>query len=308
VLSDFEDPEFPYRGVVHAAGVLRDGPISSATRESITEVLRPKFLGALNLDQLTRRYPIERFVMFSSAASILGSPGQSAYAAANAAVDAVAQQRRREGLHGVSLNWGPWMSEGLAARTLEAREALQQAASAQLIKMLSVGAALTMFEAALDTATPEDLCILPFKVQDLLQFYRSASGGRLFQGLIDRDILLDSHGVMSRPRLATAYVAPRTSLERSLADQIQQALEIDKVGVDDSLFELGADSVTVGRVLSRMQVRYGVELEAEALYSDLTVATIAAQVDSALLRLVAGLEDSEASDLLERFEAAAADE
>jgi len=104
----------PLRGVIHAAGVLADGILGHQTRERFRTVLAPKVQGGWNLHLQTRGREMDFFVLFSSAASVLGSPGQSNYAAANAFLDGMAWARRAEGLHAVSINWGPWAGSGMA--------------------------------------------------------------------------------------------------------------------------------------------------------------------------------------------------
>ncbi|QKV96180.1 thioester reductase domain-containing protein [Streptomyces sp. NA02950] len=98
----------PLGAVVHAAGVLDDGTIETLTDASIERVMRAKVDGAANLHLLTEDRELSGFIMYSSVAGVLGTPGQANYAAANAFLDALMHHRRARGLPGVSLAWGPW--------------------------------------------------------------------------------------------------------------------------------------------------------------------------------------------------------
>jgi acyl carrier protein/NAD(P)-dependent dehydrogenase (short-subunit alcohol dehydrogenase family) len=106
----------PMSSVFHCAGVLDDGILVELDAPRFASVLAPKIQGAMNLDHQTRALPIRKFVLFSSWASMFGSPGQANHAAANAYMDALVQGRRAEGLPGQSINWGPWSEIGAAAR------------------------------------------------------------------------------------------------------------------------------------------------------------------------------------------------
>jgi len=115
VLADIETLP-PLRGVIHAAGFLDDGILQQQTWERFEKVLAPKVQGAWNLHVLTRNYPLDFFVMFSSVASLLGSAGQANYAAANGFLDALAHTRAQNGQTALSINWGAWRGLGLAAK------------------------------------------------------------------------------------------------------------------------------------------------------------------------------------------------
>ncbi|MER6366752.1 SDR family NAD(P)-dependent oxidoreductase, partial [Kitasatospora sp. NPDC001527] len=109
------------RSVFHTAGVLDDGVIDTLTTDRARTVLRPKVDAALHLHELTADRELTAFVLFSSFAGTLGGPGQGSYAAANAFLDALAQQRRAAGLAATSVAWGPWAGGGLVDDATEAR-------------------------------------------------------------------------------------------------------------------------------------------------------------------------------------------
>lgn len=119
LLSGIGDDLPPLRGVFHLAGVLDDGVLREQTRERFDRVMASKALGAWTLHELTRELPLDLFVLFSSAAALLGSPGQGNYASANAFLDALAHHRRWEKRPALSVNWGSWAEVGMAARLKE---------------------------------------------------------------------------------------------------------------------------------------------------------------------------------------------
>jgi acyl transferase domain-containing protein len=102
-------------GLFHAAGTLADRTLTGLDWAAVEPVLSPKLTGALILDELTRDRGLDLFVCYSSGASLIGSPGQGNYAAANAALDALCRRRAAAGLAALSINWGPWAGGGMAA-------------------------------------------------------------------------------------------------------------------------------------------------------------------------------------------------
>ena len=124
VLERIGEP--PLRGVVHSAGILDDGALSQQDWDRFAKVMAPKVEGAWCLHRLTEDAPLDFFILFSSAASLVGSPGQGNHAAANAFLDALAHRRRALGLPAMSINWGVWSEVGAAAdRGVAKRVALQ---------------------------------------------------------------------------------------------------------------------------------------------------------------------------------------
>ena len=126
VLESIRTSMPPLRGVVHAAGILDDGILQLLDERRVREVMAPKVEGAWNLHALTRDAALDFFVLFSSAASVLGSPAQAHYAAANAFLDALAWHRRAEGRPALAVNWGPWAEVGLVGRPEQLHHLRQQ--------------------------------------------------------------------------------------------------------------------------------------------------------------------------------------
>ena len=113
----------PVRGVLHAAAVVEDATLTNVTAELIDRCWAPKVYGAWNIHQALRdaeaEQPLDWFCSFSSAAALVGSPGQGAYAAANSWLDAFAHWRRAQGLPGTAIAWGAWAEVGRATAFAE---------------------------------------------------------------------------------------------------------------------------------------------------------------------------------------------
>ncbi|MGP3690373.1 SDR family NAD(P)-dependent oxidoreductase [Streptomyces sp. IBSNAI002] len=142
--------EHPLTAVIHTAGTLDDGVLTSLTPERCDSVLRAKADGAWHLHDLTRRHDLAFFVLFSSAAGVLGNAGQGNYAAANVFLDALAHHRAAQGLAAQSLAWGWWREAGMTARP---GEDLRHVGHLGLVPM-PAEEALTLFDAALGSPEP----------------------------------------------------------------------------------------------------------------------------------------------------------
>ncbi|NEO82298.1 beta-ketoacyl reductase, partial [Moorena sp. SIO4G3] len=115
VLQRIDESNRPLGGVIHSAGMLSDGVLQNQSWSSFERVMAPKVQGAWHLHQLSQNQPLDFFVLFSSAASLLGSPGQGNHSCANAFLDGLAHYRRTMGLPGLSIHWGAVSQVGEAA-------------------------------------------------------------------------------------------------------------------------------------------------------------------------------------------------
>ncbi|MBV8312886.1 MAG: SDR family NAD(P)-dependent oxidoreductase, partial [Planctomycetaceae bacterium] len=124
ILSEIRATMPPLRGVFHCAGMLDDGILDQMNWDRFSAVTAPKMIGGWLLHRATLGDELDHFVLFSSILSLMGSPGQSNYTAANAFLDALAGHRQAAGLPAVTLNWGPWAESGLATASGNRGEAI----------------------------------------------------------------------------------------------------------------------------------------------------------------------------------------
>jgi len=142
----------PLTAVIHTAGVLRDATLPNQTPETLDEVLRAKVDAALHLHHLTADEDLAAFVLYSSAAGVLGNPGQANYTAANACLDALAAYRRARGLPATSIAWGLWSQA--STLTTGRTQADRARAAASPILPLGSDQGLRLLVAATEAAGP----------------------------------------------------------------------------------------------------------------------------------------------------------
>ncbi|WP_406835359.1 SDR family NAD(P)-dependent oxidoreductase [Streptomyces sp. AHU1] len=273
----------PLRGVVHCAGILDDGVVAELTPERLARVLRPKVDGAAHLHRLTAGTPLDLFLLISSAAGVLGSPGQGNYAAANVFLDQLAHHRRALGLPAVSVSFGAWAGEGLAAE------------HADLERMARLGhRALTpdqgreLVELALRRGAPH-LIACSLDLPRLRESTAAADGGTaaLWRSLLPAPRTGQDGGTGLADRLARLPEADRAARVLDLVrEETSRALGLrsaESVGPDRPLRELGMDSVTAVELRNRIGTRIGARLPATLLFDHPTAARLSAHLLATVL-------------------------
>ena len=290
VIDKIESTMPPLRGVIHAAGVLDDGSILNLNVQRMKNVMAPKVDGTWNLHHATLHLSLDFFVLFSSAVSVLGSPGQGNYAAASSYLDAMAHYRRSLGLPAISINWGPWAEVGLAFEVSE--KLLEQNGSNQhLIKVIKIQEGLQILEELLTDPTPQ-VVVLPFDLKNLLQLYPTTAGMAFFAEIERGDTRATR--LYARPNLRKDYVAPRNEIEHKLSELWRQTLHIDRVGVQDSFFELGGDSVLAAQILSLAQKAFGIRINPQEAFKAFTIERLAKMLEVEILCKIDAMSEDEA--------------
>ncbi|UGT45357.1 SDR family NAD(P)-dependent oxidoreductase [Nocardia yamanashiensis] len=253
----------PLTGVFHTAGVLDDGAITALTPERMDTVLRPKVDAALHLHELTAELPLKAFVLFSSVAGTLGSPGQGNYAAANACLDAVAAHRRASGRSGQSLIWGLWSGDGGMGEGLGDVERQRMTRSGLL--PLSAEQGLALFDAAggIGTAAP----VLARLDREGLRGAGFATA--LLSGLVP------ARPVSAAPAALHARLAETPESERLgvlvdlVRDQVATVLghqNAKAIAADRAFNELGFDSITAIEFRNALKAATGLPLPATLVF------------------------------------------
>ena len=269
--------EHPLSAVVHAAGVIDDGVIGSLTGERLDRVLGAKADAAWYLHELTEHLQLRAFVLFSSAAGVLGGPGQGNYAAANAFLDALAVHRRARGLAGTSIAWGLWEEVSELTGALEEIDRSRLARSG--IGALSSKHGLELFDAALGAAeasvfaAPLDLAAL--RAQALVGALPA-----VLAALVPAPRLRASKQPGSLAELLAA--APEAEREGVILELLRAQIATvlghasgEAIDMQREFTELGFDSLTAVELRNRLNAATGLRLPTTLVFDHPTPVALA---------------------------------
>jgi phthiocerol/phenolphthiocerol synthesis type-I polyketide synthase C len=296
VLALIRAKQPPLRGIIHAASVIDDGLTGDIDPVRAATVLRPKLGGALLLDALTRDDPIELFLMFSSATTLLGAPGQGVYVAANMALEAVARQRRAAGRPALTVAWGPIADAGYLAARPEMRDILARRLGARPLPAAQALAGLpALIASGLPTAGlaeadwSEARRILPVLSAPLFSEIRAKSGSAAFdESLSDRLTSLDAEAALAL--LVTVVTEETAGILRLPAGDIDPSRPLS---------QLGMDSLMAVELRLALENRLRIDLPLMSLAEGTSIASIAARMVGAFS---GGSKDAEVMALTARHE------
>lgn len=265
----------PVRGVIHTAGAVEDRLLVNMTEDDFTKVMAPKVAGTRVLDDVFDGHDLEFFVMFGSAGSVIASPGQGNYAAANAYLDAFAHHRRARGLPGLTIGWGPWSVGMVSELKLEKMyaqrgiELITPRAGARILDRLIQQNAPSVVAITADWSRARQAGLgaqLPPMFSELETFESTSDDG---PGTSIADVL---SGIPESERrgVVTGHVAELVAAVFDCA--------ASEVKVDESLDDLGLDSMMAMEFRLRINGMFSVDLPVLEILRGVSVESLADRI------------------------------
>ncbi|BAZ45335.1 beta-ketoacyl synthase [Chondrocystis sp. NIES-4102] len=258
------------KGIIHTAGRLDDGILQKQTWARFESAIAPKLVGAWNLHQLTKNLDLDFFVLFSSVASLIGSPGQSNYTVANSGLDAIARYRHAQGLPALSINWGAWGDGGMA---------VEQGFNIPGLDFIAPDMAFAAMEQLLATDISQ-VGVISANWQQLSRKFPHISESNYFAQITTKDnnpaptanrqIYQDLLAITANQRAAylTQY------LQRAIAHILQ--IEPQNLAVDESLLDMGMDSLMVMEAINQLKTDLQLILYPREFYERPQISNLAA--------------------------------
>lgn len=257
--------------VLHAAGVPTGGVIQLKDKDRIEATFAPKIQGTRNLLSALAAEPPKGMILFSTINAVVGGFGQVDHAAANAYLDALAQQAAHswQTPYLLSINWPAWQEVGQAANTTVPSQ-LDRLRRESLQRGISPQEGTAVFEHLLAHTLPQ-VIVSP---QPLAAVIAQANNP---QALLPK-LAATPVSENGRDSLETPYVAPRNETELQIAAIWQELLGIRPVGIYDNFFELGGNSLIAIQIMTRLQEAFQMQMPPSRLFELQTVADIALAV------------------------------
>lgn len=294
----------PLKGVVHAAMVLDDALICNLTRERNAVVIDTKVKGAILLDRLTRDDALELFMLFSSATTMVGNPGQSNYVAANGFLEGLARQRRAEGLPAIAVGFGAIADTGFLARNTDVNEALSHRIGKNALKARdalrfteeylgvsddrSANASVVIAEidwaAASNLKTVKTPVFAPIGLRNMRQ--HTTDGDQL-----DLYAMVEGKSVPEVEEILHGLIAAELSFILKLAE--------NNITSDKVLRDIGLDSLMAMELGTSFQQKTGIDLPLSSISDTTTVGNIVGKLKDKLLGQRSGASPDEGQELFE---------
>eukprot|EP01028_Stygiella_incarcerata_P005930 TRINITY_DN2444_c0_g1_i1.p1 TRINITY_DN2444_c0_g1~~TRINITY_DN2444_c0_g1_i1.p1 ORF type:complete len:4839 (-),score=1309.12 TRINITY_DN2444_c0_g1_i1:231-13373(-) len=297
VLNEIRRTLPPIRGILHAAGLLKDATIAKQTWSNFVDPFHPKVVGAWNLhtNTLQNKDKLDFFVLFSSISALFGSPGQLNYASANAFLDGLAHYRRARGLPCISVQWGPWKDVGMAA-------GLTGTMISRGTDLIDIQSGVMALESLLSIPQEESLPTYSVMNMKWKEFFAALGVAPPFLSVLQQkyasgpDAGSGKEARALRERLRSMPSGERIDELETIIMSIVQNVLRDAVGEDDEeikrdtpLIDVGLDSLAGIEIRNKLVRALGVQLPATFAYEHQSVMEMATNVSD----LISGASKSQ---------------
>ncbi|MGK7886311.1 MAG: SDR family NAD(P)-dependent oxidoreductase, partial [Crocosphaera sp.] len=287
VFETIESKMPPLKGIIHTAGTLDDGVLLEQNWQRFEKVMSSKVEGTWNLHKLTQDYSLDFCIFFSSVASLLGSLGQSNYAAANQFMDSLAHYLHLQGKPALSINWGPWAEGGMAS---ELQQYQRENIEKQGIYFISVEQGLKALGTLIDSnkgeigvfsidwqifAKSSQKKALPI-LSDILSSFDGFSYSEGDRSFLKKDWLtqIDSASPEGRLDVFTGYLQQQICLALKLAP--------DQINLNSSLNMMGMDSLMAMELRNRVKTDLKIDIPVSQIMAGQNTVEIAHYLEEKL--------------------------
>jgi phthiocerol/phenolphthiocerol synthesis type-I polyketide synthase C len=286
LLADIKTKLPPLKGIIHAANVINDGLIRNIDEIKIRNVLAPKALGAYNLHEITADITLDYFILFSSATTLFGNPGQASYIAANTCLEALANQRRANGLAATCVRFGAIDDVGFLASHKKIKDALVSRMGGAAIK---ASIALDALENML-IYNRSNISVLDFNWQTLSKFLPGSNSPKFSEFTKNLSELNDKENNSDNIQTLLEKLT-----EEDLLDTLVQMLKIEvgeillidprKINPTHSIYDMGLDSLMGVELVIALEARFGFRLPVMSLSENPTILKLTKLITTELKKI-----------------------
>ncbi|MCX7923433.1 MAG: SDR family NAD(P)-dependent oxidoreductase [Clostridia bacterium] len=280
VLKDIRTRFGKINGIFHCAGILSDGFIKEKDIEIFNEVIAPKVQGTLLLDMLTQEDDMDIFVMFSSIATVIGSPSMGAYCAANSYLDSFAAYRNKKGKRTVTINWPAWSETGMAVEYGISR-------TRGLFKTITTEKAINAFHEIVNKNIPRavigefDYEAMTY-ILDALKINFSSDIRQMIDDRIRQAGVEKNNEASYKALVRGKNESEVTPLVTKVGQIWAHVLGLTEINIHDPFQHMGGDSILATNLLKELEKHFEGDVNISDIFTYPTVYEMSKQLDKRL--------------------------